>query len=310
MVVVDATVVNIALADSPPRSARRCQAREMTHVVVTGGSGKLGRACVRELVEHGYEVTNVDLVPADDNVSPLVRADLTEFGQALEALAGVDERPAADAVVHLAAIPAPGLVPNAEVFRVNTLSTYNVFEAARRLRINNVIWASSETVLGLPFETPPPYMPIDERTPARPESAYSLSKLVGETMAEQFCRWDPELKIVGLRFSNVMEPQDYEAFPRFDADPALRKWNLWAYIDARDGAQAVRRALENDLRGAEVFIIANPDTVMSRPNAELAAEVFPGVPLAAGLGANETLLSIDKARKLLGYEPRHTWRGA
>jgi nucleoside-diphosphate-sugar epimerase len=282
----------------------------MTHVVVTGGSGKLGRACVRELVEHGYEVTNVDLVPADDNVSPLVRADLTEFGQALEALAGVDERPAADAVVHLAAIPAPGLVPNAEVFRVNTLSTYNVFEAARRLRINNVVWASSETVLGLPFETPPPYMPIDERTPARPESAYSLSKLVGETMAEQFCRWDPELKIVGLRFSNVMEPQDYEAFPRFDADPALRKWNLWAYIDARDGAQAIRRALENDLRGAEVFIIANPDTVMSRPNAELAAEVFPGVPLSAGLGANETLLSIHKARKLLGYEPRHNWRGA
>jgi nucleoside-diphosphate-sugar epimerase len=282
----------------------------MTHVVVTGGSGKLGRACVRELVEHGYEVTNVDLVPADDNVSPLVRADLTEFGQALEALAGVDERPAADAVVHLAAIPAPGLVPNAEVFRVNTLSTYNIFEAARRLRINNIVWASSETVLGLPFETPPPYMPIDERTQARPESAYSLSKLVGETMAEQFCRWDPELKIVGMRFSNVMEPQDYEAFPRFDADPALRKWNLWAYIDARDGAQAIRRALENDLRGAEVFIIANPDTVMSRPNAELAAEVFPGVPLAAGLGANETLLSIDKARKLLGYEPRHTWRRA
>ena len=282
----------------------------MTHVLVTGGSGKLGRACVRDLVDRGYEVTNVDLVASGDALCPLVRADLADFGQALEVLAGVDERPAADAVVHLAAIPAPGLVPNAEVFRVNTLSTYNVFEAARRLGIKNVVWASSETVLGLPFDTPPPYIPVDERYAGRPESSYSLSKLVGETMAEQFCRWDPQTKIVGLRFSNVMEPDDYRAFPGFDADPMQRKWNLWAYIDARDGAQAIRKALEADLTGAQVFIIANADTVMSRPNAELAAEVFPGVPLAGDVAPNETLLSIRKAREVLGYEPRHGWRGA
>jgi nucleoside-diphosphate-sugar epimerase len=280
----------------------------MTHVVVTGGSGKLGRACVRDLIEHGYDVTNVDLVPSRDDRCPLVRADLADFGQTLEALAGVDEHPAADAVVHLAAIPAPGLVPNAEVFRANTLSTYNVFEVARRLGIKNVVWASSETVLGLPFDTPPPYIPVDERYPGRPETAYSLSKLVGETMADQFCRWDADLKIIGLRFSNVMEPEDYRAFPGFDADANQRKWNLWAYIDGRDGAQAIRKALEADRTGAEVFIIANADTVMSRPNAELAAEVFPGVPLAADVGPNETLLSIDKARKRLGYEPRHSWR--
>jgi nucleoside-diphosphate-sugar epimerase len=280
----------------------------MTHVVVTGGSGKLGRACVRDLVEHGYDVTNVDLVPSRDDLCPLVRADLTDFGQALEVLAGVDEHPSAAAVVHLAAIPAPGLVPNAEVFRLNTLSTYNVFEAARRLGIKNVVWASSETVLGLPFDTPPPYIPVDERYPPRPETAYSLSKLMGETMAEQFCRWDPQLKIVGLRFSNVMDPEDYRAFPGFDADPTLRKWNLWAYIDGRDGAQAIRRALESDLTGAEVFVIANADTVMSRPNSELVSEVFPDVPLAGDVGPNETLLSIVKARRVLGYEPRHSWR--
>ena len=280
----------------------------MTHVVVTGGSGKLGRACVRELMEHGYDVTNVDLVPSRDDRCPLVRADLTDFGQTLEVLAGVDEHPAADAVVHLAAIPAPGLVPNAEAFRANTLSTYNVFEAARRLGIMNVVWASSETVLGLPFDTPPLYIPVDERYPGSPETAYSLSKLVSETMAEQFCRWDPELKMFGLRFSNVMGSEDYRAFPGFDADAKQRKWNLWAYIDGRDGAQAIRKALEADRTGAEVFIIANADTVMSRPNAELAAEVFPDVPLAADVGPNETLLSIDKARRLLGYEPRHSWR--
>ena len=128
-------------------------------------------------------------------------------------------------------------------------------------------------------------------------------------MAEQFCRWDPALKVIGLRFSNVMEPEDYEAFPGFDADARERKWNLWAYIDGRDGAQAVRKALEADRTGAEVFIIANADTVMSRPNAELVAEVFPDVPPADGVGANETLLSIEKARELLGYEPRYSWRG-
>jgi nucleoside-diphosphate-sugar epimerase len=193
-------------------------------------------------------------------------------------------------------------------FSNNILSTYNVFEAARRLEIKNIVWASSETVLGLPFETPPPYVPVDEEYPGRPESAYSLSKLLGEEMAKQFYRWDPETKIIGLRFSNVMEPHDYAGFSDFQRDPHGRKWNLWSYIDARDAAQAIRRALEVPLKGAEVFIIANSDTVMTRPTSELLAEVFPDVPLKGKPGANETLLSIEKARRVLGYEPQHSWR--
>jgi len=128
-------------------------------------------------------------------------------------------------------------------------------------------------------------------------------------MAKQFCRWDPEMKIIGLRFSNVMEPHDYAGFPDFERDPNGRKWNLWSYIDARDAAQAIRRALEVPLKGAEVFIIANSDTVMTRPTSELLAEVFPNVPLKKQLDPNETLLSIMKARRLLGYEPEHSWRG-
>ena len=183
-----------------------------------------------------------------------------------------------------------------------------MFEAARRLGIANIVRASSETVLGLPFDTPPLYAPADEACPPRPESAYSLSKLLGEQMAEQFCRWDPRLKIVGLRLSNVMEPDDYARFPRFDAEARLRKWNLWSYIDARDAAQAIRKALEADLRGAEVFVIANADTVMTRPNAELVAESFPGVPYDEATGPNATLLAIEKARRMLGYEPEHSWR--
>lgn len=172
------------------------------------------------------------------------------------------------------------------------------------------MWASSETVLGLPFDTPPPYLPADEEYPVRPETAYSLGKGLEEEMARQFCRWDPELKMIGLRFSNVMEPADYAAFPGYDADPMLRKWNLWTYIDARDGAQAVRKALELDTTGMDVFQIANADSVMTRPSAELAAEVFPEVPVRKVLGENEALVSIDKARRILRYEPVHRWREA
>lgn len=160
----------------------------------------------------------------------------------------------------------------------------------------------------MPFDTPPPYAPVDEDYPGRPESAYSLSKLLSEEMAKQFCRWDPKMKIIGLRFSNVMEPHDYQRFPAFDADAMLRKWNLWGYIDARDAAQAIRKSLELDATGPDVFIIANADTCMTRPNAELMAEVFPDVPMKKDVQPNETLLSIDKARRILGYEPQHSWR--
>jgi nucleoside-diphosphate-sugar epimerase len=281
----------------------------MTHVVVTGGSGKLGQPCLTELVEHGYQVTNVDLAPPPDSSVPFLKADLTDMGQALEALHQIDDRyDGVDAVVHLGAVPAPGLVPNAELFRNNAISTYNVFAAARHFGVRNVVWASSETVLGLPFDTPPPYVPVDEEYPPRPESSYSLSKTVSEEMARQFCRWEPEMKIIGLRFSNVMLVSDYAEFPGFDADPARRKWNLWAYIDARDGAQAVRKALEAPLTGADVFIIASPDTVVTRPVTELVAEFYPGVPWKREVGPHDTLLSIEKARRMLGYDPTYSWR--
>jgi nucleoside-diphosphate-sugar epimerase len=281
----------------------------MTYVVLTGGSGKLGQVVLADLVEHGYSVINVDLVKPRTDLAPFVQADLTDMGQAMEALHHIDGWDGAvDAVVHLGAVPAPGMKPGAETFRNNTVSTFNVFSAARHFGVRNVVWASSETVLGLPFDTPPPYVPVDEEYAPRPESAYSLSKDLGEEMARQFCRWNPEMKIIGLRFSNVMLPGDYAAFPAFDADASLRQWNLWAYIDARDGALAVRRSLESELTGAEVFIIASPDTVMTRPVQELVEECFPGVPWKHEVGPHDTLLSIDKARKMLGYDPQYSWR--
>ncbi|MEU8405558.1 NAD(P)-dependent oxidoreductase [Micromonospora sp. NPDC048842] len=282
-------------------------------VVVTGATGKLGRAVVTHLRATGVDVLAVDRAggrdPRDVNGEFLL-VDLTDYGQVVEAFTGgADEHAGGvDAVVHLAAIPAPGLMSNATTFANNSAATYNVFAAARAAGIKRVVWASSETVLGLPFDTPPPYAPVDEEYAPRPESTYSLNKALEEEMARHFCRWDPELVMVGLRFSNVMDVEDYAPFPSFDADPRLRRWNLWGYIDARDGAQAVERALAYDQPGADVFVIANADTVMSRSSASLMAEVYPGVEIRKELGEHETLLSIDKARRVLGYEPRHSWR--
>lgn len=274
----------------------------MKKIVVTGGSGKAGRAVVRELVEHGYEVLNVDVSGSRESLAPFLRVDLTDLGQTFEALKN------AEGVVHLAAIPAPGLQTDQVTFRVNMTSTYNIFSAATTLGLERVVWASSETTLGLPFDREQPaYAPIDEQHPLYPQTSYALSKVLGEEMARQFSRVS-SIPFVGLRFSNIMEPHDYERFPGFWDDPRKRKWNLWGYVDARDVAQSCRLALEAVIQGAEVFIIAAADTVMNQPNRELMAQVYTHVPLREGTGDFETLLAIDKARRLLGYSPQHSWR--
>jgi nucleoside-diphosphate-sugar epimerase len=290
----------------------------MSQIVVTGGSGKAGRAVVRDLVDHGHDVVNVDVVAASPGDAPFLRADLTDFGETIEALRG------ADAVVHLAAIPAPRIRTVEKTFEINILSTYNVFSAAAQLGLERVVWASSETVLGLPFgriharnlldpaavpghHPEPDYVPIDEDHPLRPHSSYSLSKVNGEEMARQFARWSG-IPFIGLRFSAIREPREYASFPDSWRDPHLGEWNVWAYVDARDVAQACRLALTADISGAEVFIIAAGDTTMDRPNPELLAECFPSVPQRPGTGDFDSLLSIDKARRLLGYAPGYSWR--
>lgn len=276
-------------------------------IAVTGTTGKLGTVVARELRAAGHKVIGFDV--QGERGPGFVKLDLTDYGQVIDALGGVgDQHSGVDALVHLAAIPAPGIRADATTFHNNIIASFNVFWAATRLGIDKIVYASSETVLGLPFETPPPYIPVDEEYPARPESTYSLVKHLEEQMAIELVRWNPELSITALRFSNVMNPADYAEFPSFDADAMLRKWNLWGYIDARDGAQAIERALEVAPPGFERYIIAAADTVMSRPNAELVAEVFPEVPLKGELGVNDTLLSIEKARRELGFEPKHSWR--
>jgi nucleoside-diphosphate-sugar epimerase len=270
-------------------------------VVVTGGSGKAGRWVVRDLRDHGHDVLNVDVVHDGSAHGLCVRADLTDLGSALEVVRS------ADAVVHLAAIPAPDIRPPGETFRINTMSTYNAFTAAVQGHVGRVVWASSETVLGLPFDDDPAFAPIDETHPPRPESSYALSKLVGETLADQLAR-QSSIPFIGLRISNIMEPADYAAFAGWQDDPSARRWNLWGYVDARDVAQAVRLALEADTRGAEICIVAAADTCMTADSSELMAREFPAVRLTRELAGRETLLAIDRARQLLGYAPAVSWQ--
>ncbi len=271
-------------------------------IVVTGSSGRAGRAVVADLVAHGFEVTGVDQLPAQELGAPHLQADLTDLGETLEALLN------ADAVVHLANIPAPGIFAPGKTFAQNMLMNYNVFSAARDLKLKRVVWASSETTLGLPFDTPPRYAPVDEAHYPVPESSYSLSKVASETIAEQFARWSG-VPFVALRFSNILGPSDYETFPGACwGDPHARKWNLWGYIDERDVALSCRLGLTAEVKGADAFIIAAADTVMNRPSRALITEVFPGVAVADDLPEFGTLLGIDKARRVLGFEPEHSWR--
>jgi nucleoside-diphosphate-sugar epimerase len=283
----------------------------MAKIAVTGGSGKAGRAVVRDLSEHGHEVLNIDLVSspesyAPDGPIPFLQADVTDFGQTLEALSGGETLPGIETVVHLAAIPSPVHATPDQVFRTNITSTYTVFSAAARLGLRRVVWASSETTLGLPFDRPPDYAPVDEAH-MYPETSYALSKVLGEEAARQWSRWSG-MTIIGLRFSNVMIRADYEKFPTYWDDPNLRKWNLWGYVDESHVTQSVRLALEADIQGADNFVIAAADTVMTRPSRELMSEVFPNVPIADSVDGTDTLLDIKKARRVLGYAPEFTWR--
>jgi nucleoside-diphosphate-sugar epimerase len=268
-------------------------------VCVTGASGRAGRAVTTDLKEHGYEVVPVDLLPSPQ--APALRADLTDYGQAAEVLAG------ADAVVHLANIPAPGLRTPAVTFNQNMTMNFNVFQAAAQAGLQRVVWASSETTLGLPFDVPPRYLPVDEDHYPVPTSTYALSKVASETVAAQIAEWSG-IPFVALRFSNILGPAEYAGFPAVWADPSRRKWNLWGYIDERDVALSCRLALEADVTGSQSLIIAAADTAMNRPSADLAAEFFPGVPVTGDITGNATLLSIARARNVLGFTPEHSWR--
>lgn len=288
-------------------------------VMFTGGSGKAGRHVVQYLVEQGYQVLNLDAKPLDNPKVRTLITDITDSGQVFNALSsymGLHEfdpslRPQpVDAVVHFAAIPRIMITPDNELFRINALGTYNVIEAAVKLGIRKIVIASSETTYGLVFANEPrspAYFPLDEEYDVDPMDSYALSKVVNEKTARAFALRSG-FDIYALRIGNVIEPHEYELFPKWFADPGFRKRIAWSYIDARDLGQMTALAIEKDGLGFQIFNAANDDTSSDLPTRELLERFYPGVPLKHDLGEFETLLSNRKARDVLGFRPQHSWR--
>ncbi|MBE0464885.1 MAG: NAD-dependent epimerase/dehydratase family protein [Halomonadaceae bacterium] len=289
-------------------------------ILFTGGSGKAGRHATAYLRDQGHSITNLDWVASVVPGITTLKVDLTDAGQvfnACQAYATFDElepgtgMPRYDAIVHFAAIPAILHRPDNETYRINTLSTYHILDAATHLGIPKVIFASSETTYGICFadgEKLPDYLPIDEEHPTVPQDSYAMSKVVNEVTARSF-QARSGIDIYALRINNVIEPHEYrQNFPAYMDNPALRRRNIFAYIDARDLGQMVDCCLKTDGLGYEVFNVANEDLSVGLTNAQVIERFYPGVPVQHAMGEYETFYSIDKARRLVGFEPRHSWR--
>ena len=288
-------------------------------IVFTGGSGKAGRHAVPHLVAHGYSVLNVDLKPLDLPGVPTLIADLTDNGQAFNALTthfGYDGfaagRPPAppDAVVHFAAIPRVLVEPDDVTFRVNTIGTYNVIEAAMKLGVRKVVIASSETTYGVCFaegDRDFKSFPLDEDYDVDPQDSYGLSKVVNEKTARAFAmRYGAD--IYALRIGNVIEPHEYDRFPGFIADPMSRKRNAWSYIDARDLGEIVHLCLQKDGLGFQVFNAVNDTITANMPTEAFLKKYCPKTPITREMPGNEAPMSNRKAREVLGFKEAHPWR--
>ena len=289
-------------------------------IFFTGGSGKAGKHVIPYLLHQGHRVMNVDLVPLRYPGVDNLAADITDSGQmfnAMSSYAGLDElelgsgTPRFDAVVHFAAVPRILIKPDNETFRVNTIGTYNVIEAAVKLGIKKIIIASSETTYGICFsdgKTNPKSLPLEEDYDVDPMDSYGLSKVVNEKTARSFQRRSG-FDIYALRIGNVIEPHEYaELFPHYFKNPGVRRRNAFCYIDARDLGQIVDLCLKNDGLGYQVFNAGNDHNGAIIPSKELAEQFFPGVPITRELEEHEALFSNRKIRDVLGFKEQHNWQ--
>jgi nucleoside-diphosphate-sugar epimerase len=289
-------------------------------ILFTGGSGKAGKHVIPYLLDQGHRVMNVDLKPLDHPGVDNLIADITDSGQmfnAMSSYAGFDEMepgngvPKFDAVVHFAAVARILINPDNETFRVNTIGTYNVIEAAVKLGIKKIIIASSETTYGICFsdgKTDPKVLPLEEDYDVDPMDSYGLSKVVNEQTARSFQR-RTGVDIYALRIGNVIEPHEYaELFPHYFKNPEVRRRNAFCYIDARDLGQIVDLCLKKDGLGYQVFNAGNDHNGAIIPSKELAETFFPGVPISRELEEHEALFSNRKIREVLGFKEQHNWR--
>lgn len=288
-------------------------------ILFTGGSGKAGRHVIPYLLDRGHRVLNVDLTPLDHPGVDNLIADITDYGQMLDAMTAYANfaelepgtgAPRFDAVVHFAAIPRILIQPDVETFRVNTMGTYNVIASAVKLGIEKIIVASSETTYGVCFtdgQADPHSLPLEENYDTDPVDSYGLSKVLNEKTARAFQRRSG-FDIYALRIGNVIEPHEYDRFPDFFAHPEQRRRNTFSYIDARDLGQIVDLCLTHDGLGFQVFNAGNDGNSSNLPTAELLARFFPDVPLSRPLGPHEALFSNRKIREILGFRENHDWR--
>lgn len=273
-------------------------------VGVTGSNGKLGRATVDRLRGEGHDVVGFDLAGVAG--MGFTRVDLGDYGQTLDALLGVTARHAGlDALVHLAAVPVNGLVPDATTFHANVMASFNVLHAAHRAGIDNVVLASSITAMGFPFDEAPPSLPVDE-TYTSANNTYGLGKVAEEAIVAQLARWG-SASYTALRFTNVVAADEYGTFERA-SEPDYRRDLIGSWIDARDGALAVSLALSSPAPGFRVYNVASPSSGVAHPSREVAQRWFPGTPVAADLGEYESLMSTRKIQRELGFTAEYDWR--
>ena len=289
-------------------------------VFFTGGSGKAGKHVIPYLLERGHQIVNIDLKPLEHPGVDNLITDITDSGQmfgAMTSYANFSELepgtgvPAFDAVVHFAAVPRILINPDNETYRVNVMGTYNVIEAAIKLGIRKVIFASSETTYGICFadgERKPDYIPLDEEHPVIPEDSYAMSKVANEVTARSFQRRSGA-DIYGLRINNVIEPHEYEQdFPAYIANPDMRRRNFFAYIDARDLGQIVDRCLQTDGLGYQIFNASNDDHSVALTTQEIIDRYYEDVPQSRSMDTHETFYSNQKAKNVLGFKQQHHWR--
>lgn len=273
-------------------------------IAVTGSSGLLGRHTVERLRADGHDVIGFDLHGTPG--AGFTRVDFSDYGQTLDAFLGVTARHSGvDAVVHLAAIPVNGLVPDATTFHNNMTVSFNVLYGAYRAGIRTIVYASSITAMGFPFEDAPPYLPVDEQVTAA-NNTYGLTKVLEEALVAELVRWDSDFSITALRYTNVVPVDGYDSFERA-GEPTYRRDLIGSYVDARDGAAAVALALEHASPGFEIYNVAAPDSGLSIPSAQIAADWFPETPITKPLGEYESLMSTDKLQAL-GFSAKHLWR--
>lgn len=288
-------------------------------IFVTGGSGKAGKHLILYLLEKGYSVVNADLVPLVMNGVDNINLDITDSGQVFNALSGYANIPELKlgedpknfkAVVHLAAIPRILVKPDNETFRINTLGTYNVMEAATKLGIKKIIFASSETTYGFCFAQGnpiPKWLPIEEDYETSPTDSYGLSKVLNEKTGKSFQK-RTGIDIYALRIGNIIEPDEYHRFEEFCVNPSIRLRNLFNYIDARDLAQAIELCIKKDGLGYEVFNVTHNINSVSLTTEEIIKQFFPNVKMRRDMEKYESILSSKKIRDVLGFNPAHDWK--